>query len=80
MEIFILAIQARVLVVVGIAWIGIGMWLGIDPMVVAWRAALAALITMVVTGMLLRVGARAIAARLVADNLDRTPSGGEVTT
>jgi hypothetical protein len=54
-EIAILAIQARVLCAVGIGWMAFGLWMGFDPWTVLWRAAVASVIAMVVTGKLLRV-------------------------
>lgn len=67
MEPFILALQARILSMVGIGWIIVGLWMGQDPVTVTWRAAVAAFVAMVVTGFLLRIAGRAIAERLAED-------------
>ena len=59
-EMTILAWQARILLTVGLAWLGLGLWLGYDPLTVAWRAAAGAVVCMIVGGVLLRLGARVI--------------------
>ncbi len=46
MDVQLLAIQARVLMWVGFAWLAFGLWQGFDPATVAWRAALGALVAM----------------------------------
>ncbi|NRA36586.1 MAG: hypothetical protein HRU15_00455 [Planctomycetes bacterium] len=68
METHILAIQARCLQWVGLIWIGIGLYLGYDPLFVAWRAALAALLAMILCGALLRFAAANLTTQ-VADEL-----------
>ncbi len=68
METHILAIQAHCLRWVGLLWLSIGLYLGYDPFFVAWRAALAALISMIICGALLRYLARIIADQ-VSDEL-----------
>lgn len=76
METHILAIQARCLQWVGLLWLGIGLYLGYDPLFVAWRATLAALLSMIVVGALLRYIARLIAAQ-VAEELSEDEGGTE---
>lgn len=70
-EIHILAAQARVLMWVGFAWLTVGLWLGFDPLTVAWRAALGALVAMMVSGWLLRSVVGVINERMVSDMADR---------
>jgi hypothetical protein len=71
MEIFLLAIQARVLLVVGMTYIVIGLWMGTDPVALAWRAAVAGFAGMVAAGWLLRQVAGVIEERLAADMAER---------
>lgn len=61
METYILAIQARCLQWVGLLWLAIGLYMGYDPFFVAWRAALGALLAMIICGALLRYVARILA-------------------
>ncbi len=71
MDVYILAIQARVLMWVGCSWIFIGLWLGTDPATVAWRAAIAAFASMWLSGKLLHVVAGVINERVAADVAER---------
>ena len=71
METILLAIQARVLLWVGLAYLGLGLWLGTSPMALAWRAPLAALAAMIVMGWLLRQVAAVIEERAAADIAER---------
>lgn len=57
-EMTILALQARILLLTGLAWLTVGIVLGYDPLTVAWRAAVGAVVVMLVAGVLLRIGAR----------------------
>ena len=50
MDVQLLAIQARVLMWVGLAWLAFGLWQGFDPATVAWRAALGAFVAMWLAG------------------------------
>jgi hypothetical protein len=70
-EIHILAIQARVLMWVGLAWIALGLWLGYDPATVAWRAALGAVVAMWLVGKLMRAVVGVINERMTADLAER---------
>ena len=67
METHILALQARCLQWVGLLWIGIGLYLGYDPLFVAWRAALAALIAMIICGALLRFAAANLSSQVAEE-------------
>ncbi len=67
MEVLLLAIQARILLVVGFAYLAIGMWMDVSPATAAWRAALAAFVAMTVGGWLLRRIAAVVEERAVAD-------------
>lgn len=67
MESTVLAIQARVLFWVGIAWLAIGLWNGFDPITVTWRAAAAAVLAMIFAGKLMRFVAEAINEKLSAE-------------
>ncbi len=71
METILLAIQARVLLWVGVVYIGVGLWLGTDPATLAWRAPLAAVGAMIVAGWLLRQVAKVIEERAAADIAER---------
>jgi hypothetical protein len=71
MGIHLLAIQARVLMWVGISWLIIGLYLGTDPITVAWRAALAACVAMWFSGKLLGVVVRVMNERIAADEAER---------
>lgn len=57
-------IQARILAVVGIAWMGLALYVGHDPLTAAWRATAAGLLTMLVCGVILRHAAGVIQRRL----------------
>ncbi|TVR46024.1 MAG: hypothetical protein EA402_03330 [Planctomycetota bacterium] len=57
-------IQARILLLTGVGWLAYGLYMGGDPLTIAWRAAAGALIAMVVSGYLLRLGAEVIGQRL----------------
>jgi hypothetical protein len=54
MEAHLLALQARMLLWTGLGWLALGLWLGYDPVTVAFRAALGAFVAMWLTGKLLR--------------------------
>ncbi len=71
MEPSIVRIQARVLQWVGLGWLAVGLWLGYDPVTVAWRAALGAAAATVAAGWLLRIAATAIEERMVSDLAER---------
>ncbi len=71
MEVLVLAAQARVLMWVGFAWLALGLWQGLDPATVAWRAALGALAAMWVSGWLLRVVVKVMNERITADMAER---------
>jgi hypothetical protein len=67
MDTILLAIQAKILMWTGLGWIGIGLWLGFDPLTVACRAALAALLVMWLSGKMLRQVSLVIEERAAAD-------------
>lgn len=71
METILLALQARVLLWVGMMYIIIGLWLGTDPAALAWRAPAAAVGAMIVAGWLLRQVAAVIEERAAADMAER---------
>ncbi|MDY6868402.1 MAG: hypothetical protein SVT56_10955, partial [Chloroflexota bacterium] len=54
-DIHILAIQGRILAWVGLVWLGVGLWLEVDPLALTWRACLGAWLAMVCSGILLRI-------------------------
>lgn len=60
METHLLAMQAKVLLWTGIGWFVIGLYLGHDPMTIAWRAAIGAFVAMWLAGKLLRQVAEVI--------------------
>ncbi|MCS6970759.1 MAG: hypothetical protein RMM29_09640 [Planctomycetota bacterium] len=60
METHLLAWQARVLLWTGLACIALGLWAGVEPVDIAWRSALAAMLAMAAAGWLLRRVVRAI--------------------
>ena len=66
MDVTILAIQAQVLLWTGLLCLAAGLWLGIDPVTVSWRAALAAVLAMWVAGKLLRIAATALSEGMAA--------------
>ena len=70
-DVHLLAIQARVLLWVGLAWLTFGLWSGFDPATVAWRAALGAFVAMFITGKLLRVVTGVINDRMTTDMAER---------
>ncbi len=55
MEHIILAAQAQALKWVGLIWLGIGVMLGNDLLQTTWQASLAAFLSMMLTGLLLRI-------------------------
>jgi hypothetical protein len=71
METILLAIQARVLLWVGLTYVGAGLWLGTDPATIAWRAPLAAVVAMIIAGWLLRQVAQVIEERVAVDIAER---------
>jgi hypothetical protein len=71
METILLAIQARVLLTVGLLYLGLGLYLGTAPATLAWRASLAAVIAMIIAGWLLRQVALVIQERMAADIAER---------
>jgi len=72
METYLLAIQARILMAVGLAWLFAGiLWWNQDPFTVAWRASLGAFIAMWLGGKLLRMIGMIIEERLAADEAER---------
>jgi hypothetical protein len=71
METILLAIQARVLLWVGLAYIGVGFWLGTAPAALAWRAPMAALCAMIIAGWLLRQVAAVIEERAATEMAER---------
>jgi len=71
MEVHLLAIQARVLLWVGLGWLVLGIGLGQGPTVVAFRAAIGAFAAMWIVGWLLRKVVAVIEERLVQDELER---------
>ncbi len=71
MDVYLLAIQARVLLWVGLAWLVFGLWQGFDPATVAWRAALGAFIAMWISGKLLQVVVGVINDQMTSELADR---------
>jgi hypothetical protein len=71
MEPRLLLIQAQVFKWVGLFWLACGLILGNDPLGVVWRAGVAAFASMIVVGVLLRLGVNHIttflAERLAAE-------------
>lgn len=53
METHLLALQAKVLLWTGLGWFSIGLYLGHDPLTIAWRAAVGAFVAMWLSGKLL---------------------------
>ncbi len=72
MDTYILWLQAQTLRWVGLGFLAIGLWLGTDPLTVAWRAALAAVAAMLLVGWGLRLIARVMQERIAADLAERT--------
>ena len=71
MEIYLLAIQARVLMTVGLVYICFGLWIGTDPTTLAWRATVAAVVAMIAARWLLRQVALVVEERMSADMAER---------
>lgn len=71
MDVQILAIQARVLLWVGLAWLAFGLWQGFDPATVAWRATLGALVAMWLSGWFLRMVTGVINERMTSELAER---------
>ena len=57
-------IQARILLITGGVWMAWGLYQGGDPLTVAWRAMLGAVMTMWISGHLLRLAAGIITQRM----------------
>jgi uncharacterized membrane protein len=70
-DVYLLAIQARVLLWVGLAWLVFGLWHGFDPATVAWRAALGAFVAMWISGKLLQVVVGVINDQMTSELADR---------
>ena len=71
MEVHLLAMQARVLLWVGLGWLVLGIGLGQEPTLVAFRAAIGAFAAMWIAGWLLRKVVAVIEERLAQDELER---------
>ena len=72
METYLLAIQARILMAVGLAWLFAGiLWWNQDPFTVAWRASLGAFVAMWLGGKLLRMIGTIIEERLAVEEAER---------
>lgn len=71
MDVHLLAIQARVLMWVGLVWLTFGLWQGFDPATVAWRAALGAFVAMWLAGYFLRVVSGVINERMTTELAER---------
>lgn len=71
METFLLAMRARILLAVGLAYLVIGLYLGTDPLALAWRAPAAALAAMAAGGWMLGQVAQVVQDRLAADMAER---------
>lgn len=71
MEVHVLAIQARILMAVGLGWMIFGLWLGQDPCTVAWRAAAGACFACWIGGKLIRIVVRTLEDRIAADMAER---------
>lgn len=73
MDVTILAIQAKVLLWTGLLCLAAGLWLGIDPLTVTWRATLAAVVMMWLTGKLLHLVAAALSEGMAEAEAQATP-------
>ena len=71
MDVHLLAIQARVLLWVGLVWLAFGLWQGFDPATVAWRAALGAFVAMWLAGYFLRMVTGVINERMTSELAER---------
>lgn len=71
MDIYLLAIQARVLMWTGIGLLATCLWLGISPYTAAWRAAVAACVAMWCARWLCRQIANVIEERAAVDMAER---------
>jgi hypothetical protein len=71
MEVYVLAVQARILLLVGLGWIGLGLWQGYDPATIAWRAAIGAMLAMWIAGWLVRQVVAVLEERMAADMAER---------
>jgi hypothetical protein len=80
MEVILLAIQARILLWVGFAYLAVGVWLGTDPATLAWRAPLAAVVAMTLCGWMLRQVAAVIHERLATDEAERRLAAEQAAT
>ena len=78
MEPQLLRAQALIFKWVGLGWLACGLFIGNDPINVIWRATLAAFLTMLAVGILLRLGTNHIisflAERLAAEAEAQTES------
>ncbi len=72
MDVTILAIQAQILLWTGLLCLAAGLWLGIDPLTMSWRASLAAVLAMWVAGKLLRIAAAALGEGMAAAEVEAT--------
>lgn len=71
MEVYLLAIRARFMLIVGVAYLAIGFYIGTDPATLAWRTALAALIAVAGSGWLLHRCSAVIEERMASDIAER---------
>lgn len=60
MEVIIVTLQARILLIVLLASLGLGLWADVPPATAAWRAALCAAVATWLAGHLLRLVTRAL--------------------
>lgn len=71
MEPNLLLIQARVLQWIGLGLLALGLYLGHDPLVAAWRASAGALVAMIAAGYFLRQILGVIQERMISDEMER---------
>lgn len=70
MEVHLLAIQARILLWMALAVAAAGIWIGLSPLTVAWRAALAGVLAMWACRWLLGQVAQVVEERMAQDLAD----------
>lgn len=71
MEPNLLLIQARVLQWIGLGLLALGLYLGHDPLVAAWRASAGALLAMIAAGYFLRQILGVIQERMISEEMER---------
>lgn len=80
METYVLAMQAKTLQWIGILALLYGLYQGYDPLFIAWRAALAAVLGMLIVGFAMRRVVRIMRDQIISEQEDAASDSAEQAT